>query len=426
MALDLMRYAAKGVVGLIGHEHTPGGTTEDIIQLKAEDGGESRGVLYSQGGEPTVVMIMHPRVDMSRHYLVPDLINSGYAVFCQEGRWTNNDAPTIHEILLADIAAGMRFLKDTKGFKQVVCVGNSGGGSLFAFYQAQASTKPPGRLIDTAAGDPYDLNAVTMPPLDGAIILAAHGGQGKYLMSSIDPSVTDETDPLSKDPALDMYNPDNGFQEPPTWTQYDPEFIERYRQSQVRRIARIDAIARRHIKEQRLYQALMAEPGFANKSFADREEITQRAVAGRYMTINRTEANLAFCDRTLDPSTRDYGSLWSRRPDIFNYTEAGFCKIMTPRGWLSTWSGLSSRAVTGENIKTVKIPTLLLYYTSDNCIFPSLADDLLAASGAPDKELVLMEGDHFGYPNPDKPNEGARQQAGVTVASWLKERYPGR
>jgi len=424
MALDLFRYEAKGACGLIGHETTPTGTTEELVPLKAEDGGESRGVLYSRGREQTAVIIMHPRVEMSRHYLIPALIEAGYAVFGQDGRWLNNDAATIHEVLLADVAAGVRFLKEVKDYRQVVCVGNSGGGSLYTFYQAQAATQPPGRLTDTAAGDPYDLNKITMPLLDGAIILAAHGGQGKYLMASIDPSVTDETDPTSKDPALDMYNPANGFQEPPAWSSYEDDFIAQYTQGQRVRISRIDAIARRHIEEQRFYQGLMNEPGFAEQSFGAREEVTQRAVSGRYLTINRTEANLAFCDPSIDPSTRDYGSLWSRRPDLFNYTEAGFCKIMTPRGWLSTWSGLSSRAVTMENIPRVRIPTLLLYFTGDNCIFPSLANELLQASGASDKELVFMEGDHFGYPNPEKPTKGGRIPAGEIVTSWLRDRFP--
>jgi hypothetical protein len=426
MALDLLRYEAKGIAGLLGHDRTPSGTHEDLAPLTAEDGGESRGVLYSRGRENTAVIIMHPRVSMTRHYLVPALLEGGYAVFGQEGRWTNNDAPMIHEILLADIAAGVRFLKETKDYQAVVCVGNSGGGSLFAFYQAQAATEPPGRLTDTAAGDPLDLNEIAMPALDGAIILAAHGGQGKYLMSSIDASVTDENDPLSRDRTLDMYDPDNGFEEPPTPSRYSDAFIARYTRAQEVRVARIDAIARGYIEEQRFYQALMAEPDFGTRSFDERKAITQRAVVGRYMAINRTEANLRFCDPHIDPSSREYGSLWSRRPELFNYTEGGFCKVMTPRGWLSTWSGLSSRAVTTDNIRNVTVPTLLLNYTGDNCAFPPLAEQLLEASGASDKELVFLEGDHFGYPNPDKPGEGGREAASRTVVSWLKDRFPAR
>jgi hypothetical protein len=43
---------------------------------------------------------------MSRHYAMPALLEAGYATFDHQSRWLNNDIACIHEILLADIAAG--------------------------------------------------------------------------------------------------------------------------------------------------------------------------------------------------------------------------------------------------------------------------------------------------------------------------------
>lgn len=138
--------------GLIDFATLPAGVTQEIIPLQAQDGGASRGVLYTRGGEKTVVCFMHPRADISRHYAMPALLEAGYATFGHQNRWLNNDIACIHEMLLVDIAAGVRFLKEVKGFQHVILFGNSGSGSLYGFYQAQAATAPPGRLTDTPAG----------------------------------------------------------------------------------------------------------------------------------------------------------------------------------------------------------------------------------------------------------------------------------
>src|SRR2546422_9277604 len=139
------RYSASGS-SLISFSQLPAGAAYEVVPLRAEDRGESKGVLYTKGGEKTVVGLMHPRGDMSRHYAIPYLLEGGYAAFGQEGRWPNNDIACIHEMLLPDIAAGVKFLKAERGFQQVGFIGNSGGGSLYSFYQGQAGTGAPGRL----------------------------------------------------------------------------------------------------------------------------------------------------------------------------------------------------------------------------------------------------------------------------------------
>ena len=160
------------------------------VTLEAADGGIGSGVLYGRGRERTVVCFMHPKADMSRHYAIPALLEAGYAAFGQNSRWLNNDELCVHENLLLDVAAGIRFLRG-RGFEKIVLAGNSGGGSLYTFYLAQSATEPPGRLTETPAGDRLDLNAHELPPVDGLIILAAHLGEGVILQQMIDPSVTD-------------------------------------------------------------------------------------------------------------------------------------------------------------------------------------------------------------------------------------------
>ncbi len=421
---QIPRYTNLGP-SLWSFEKLPSGVSIENVPLLAQDKGESAGVLYTRGGERTVVCMMHPRGDMTRHYAMPYLLEAGYAAFGQAGRWVNNDVGLIHEMLLTDVAAAIRFLREKKGFERVVLLGNSGGGALYSFYQSQAATKPPGRLQDTAAGDPYDLNAMELPEADGIVQLATHLGQGVLMLSVIDPSVVDEDDPLSRDATLDMYDAANGFRELPASSDYAPEFLARYREAQRVRVARIDAIARGHVAEQREWRKRLMDPTFEKLPLAERQWAERRAFVGRYMEIHRTEANPAYTDLSLFPSKREIGSFFALRPDVFNYLEAGFGKYQTPRAWLSTWSGLSSRAATLACLPKLTLPTLVIAYTGDNAVFSCDTDAIYEGSPAADKKHVHVDGDHLGLPTPAAP-AGGREQALRHVTEWLRERFPGR
>lgn len=75
-----------------------------------------------------------------------------------------------------------------------------------------------------------------MPVPDAAIFVAPHVGQGELLARMIDPSVTDEADPLSVDPSLDPYATANGFTTPPNSSHYTAEFVASYRTAQRQRV----------------------------------------------------------------------------------------------------------------------------------------------------------------------------------------------
>ena len=127
---------------LLGFDSAPAGVVPETVILTAQDQARSKGVLYARGGERTAVCVLHPRGDMSRHYLIPYLVDAGYAAFGQESRWPGNDMTATHEVLLIDIAAAMRFLRE-RGYRHIVSLGYSAGGSVYSFYQAQAVTPPP-------------------------------------------------------------------------------------------------------------------------------------------------------------------------------------------------------------------------------------------------------------------------------------------
>jgi hypothetical protein len=392
------------------------------VELEAADGGLCGGMLYTTGNKhKTVVCFMHPKADMSRHYAIPALVAAGYAAFGQNSRWLNNDELCVHETLLLDVAAGLRFLRE-RGFENIVLVGNSGGGSLYTFYQAQASTAPPGRLTETPAGDPCDLNAYDLPTADGFVHLAAHLGEGKILMQMIDPSVTEESDLFSCDAALDPFNPDNGYRLPPESSRYSPEFVERYRAAQHARVERLDARARSLLRARTEARGEMRDSSFFQRPLREQSPALRRAVGCPYMVIYRTEADLRAMDLSLDPSERDAGTLFSYRPDLSNYMEFGFARVCTPRAWLSTWSGISSNADVVRNAPKVKVPSLVIHYSGDNAIFPGDARAAFEANGASDKRIDSVPGDHYGFGVGTQERSGA-PEALKKIVDWLKERF---
>ncbi|MGH3242265.1 MAG: hypothetical protein ACRDNL_17950 [Spirillospora sp.] len=110
---------------------------------------------------------------------------------------------------LAEIGTGVRWLRERAGARRIVLLGNSGGGSLMAAYQSQA-VEPN---VTPVAGMRSVPAIEDLPPGDLFVALAAHPGRPEVLTAWMDASVTDETDPLSADPALDPFDPGNG---PPT------------------------------------------------------------------------------------------------------------------------------------------------------------------------------------------------------------------
>ena len=394
---------------------------QESVALEAQDGGLSSGILHTKGKSKTVICFMHPKADMGRHYAIPALVEAGYAAFGQNSRWINNDELCVHETLLLDVAAGVRFLRD-RGFEKIILCGNSGGGSLYAFYIAQSSTTPPGRLTETPSRDPFDLNGYDLPTVDGYVNLAAHLGEGVILMGMIDPSVTDENDPLSCDPSLDPFNPDNGFRRPPESSRYAPEFVTRYRAAQRARVERLDGIARDKLKQRHIARKEMFATDFSNRAWPEQAQVMRGAVVCPYMIVYRTEADLRMFDLSLDPSERDAGSLFSYRPDLTNYMEFGFARVQTPRAWLSTWSALASNAALVKTAPKITVPSMLIYYRGDNAIFPTDAKAAFDAIGAADKTFASAPGDHYGFAVGTQERSGA-PQALAQVVAWMKERF---
>ena len=403
----------------------------EAVYLEATDTAQSFGILYRPANRApkAVVYLMHPRAEFTRHYVVPPFTARGYAVFGQNSRYINNDTDMVHERLLLDIAAGLRYLKEA-GFERIVLLGNSGGGSLLGFYQSQASRAPAKRLAMTPGGEPIDLTQEVMPEGDLYIAVAAHLGEGRFMLNVIDPSVLDENDPTAVDHESDMYNPANGYRPFPEPSHYDRQWLAEYRKRQVARSHRLDKIAREHIAEHAYFRNQLRDPGYAALPEAARGMVARRARLWKYMVIYRTLANPAYLDPTIDPSNRPVGSIFSPAdPIIGNYGPGGLARTMTPRGWLSTWSGTSSQAELPDTIRHVTVPTLIVFADGDCDIFPSEQEELLEKSGAEDKLLrTLPWADHYLYPVGEEGKKLAdpRERLIEMIIPWIEERLGSR
>lgn len=386
----------------------PDGVATSVHELSTSDDAKVTGVLRVPRGATTVVTLMHPRQDVTHHPMVPYLLTMGYGVWTQGSRSPNNDLNLLHEQAIIDFAAGHVLLRD-KGFG-VYSLGHSGGGTLAAFYCQQAALPADQRLATTPSGRPIPLADTAMPLPDGCIFLAPHPGQGALLQRLIDPSVVDESDPLSVDPDLDPFNPANGFRPAPQSSSYDEAFIIRYRAAQEDRVRRLDARAREYVSEAQQ----------ANRAFKSGGDVAdrRRAIAPRVMTVFRTDADLRNIDLSLDRNDRPYGSLFGRRPDLTNYGLVGFGRLSTAEAWLSTWSALSTNATFLDCAPGVTVPTLLLEFTGDQASYPADITAMSAAVAASDLTVQSVPGTHFGGPVAKGAVTGT-SLAAQRIESWL-------
>lgn len=366
----------------------------ESIRLVAPDGGLTRGLLWTppSGRWKTAVILSHPRADFSVHYACPLLAAAGYAVCGFGTRYMNNDTDCIHEKAALDVK-GVADEMIRRGAEAVIMLGNSGGGSLTALAHTEFGVG------------------------DGWVGIAAHPGEGVFMSQAIDPSLDDESDPFSVVPELDMYNPENGWRPWPESCAYDRGWLETYRAAQLARVARLDAIARESIEFADMARAKSRSIDKATDQ-ATWQYWRARAVWTKYMAIYRTLANPAYLDLSIDPDDRAMGSLFaSPDPMEANHQRNGLARTMTARGWLSTWSALSSRARMSDTMPNIRIPTLLIHPTADIEIRRREAQEICDSSGAADKTFLEIAGaQHY--------LEGHRRQALDVVIEWMRKRFP--
>jgi pimeloyl-ACP methyl ester carboxylesterase len=323
-------------------------------------------------GVRIAAIVIHPTSNFMGHYLLDPLSKRGIATLGLNTRYMGNDAVLLLERAIQDLGAGVKWLRE-QGFDRVVLIGNSGGGALVSFYQAQAERLD---ITHTPAGDPIDLEPNDLPPAHGIVLCAAHLGRSRLMQTWIDPSVFDETDLLSSDPALDMFAPHNG---PP----YTAEFLMRYRTAQIERVGRIESWVRARLRQ------LRAIPdGPRDQAFV----------------VNRTLADPRCLDPELDSNDRVPGTTVWGPPRAQNYAANSMGRYTSLTGFLSQWSA-SSRGDGPTNLARTSVPVLLMEHTADPSVFPSDNDAWAEAAGDRVTRRRLQGGNHYLQGRPDLVNE---------------------
>jgi acetyl esterase/lipase len=353
---------------------------------RAGSGGHPCQGLYHRGvgRKPKVAMIaVHYQIDFSEHYLADYMATRGIGFLGWNTRFRGFESSFMLDHALVDIGVGVRWLREVQGVETIVLLGNSGGGSLMAAYQAQAVDPhiTPMEGMRPAAG----LNE--LPAADGYVASAAHPGRPDVLTAWMDAAVIDENDPVATDSDLDLFDPRNG---PP----YSEDFIARYRSAQVTRNNAITDWAEVELKRVRA-------AGFSDRPF----------------TVMRTWADPRMIDPTLEPTKRPPNMCYVGEPVKANRSTHGIAATSTLRSWLGMWSLRHAQTRAEPHLARIDCPAIVINAQQDTGVYPSDAQRIYNALASSDKTRCSIDTDHY-FTTP-----GARSEKADTIARWIAKRW---
>jgi len=355
------------------------GGAEDIVMVFCT-------LIRTEQPSETCLVTMHPIGGTGWLPVMSQFARAGVHVLACDSRYRGADYALNMEKVTMDLGSAVRHAREVLGYKHVVLLGWSGGGSLSAFYQAQA--EQPTVTSSPCGGGP-DLTTAGLLPADAVVMMAAHVSRHGTLTEWIDPSITDEKDPDKRDSDLDLYS---GLILPP----YEPDFLARYRAAQVARNRKITAWVKHKLAELR-------DAGRENEEFA--------------FVTHGTMADPRWLDPSVDPNDRVPGTCYLGDPRVVNNGPVGLARFCTLRSWLSQWSFDDANACGPTSLAKVTKPVLVVGNTADDACTPSHTNALFDAVAHERKAKVEIKGaNHYYMGQP----ELAAEATGV-VLDWLRD-----
>ena len=398
--------------------------------------GAVKGVLYTPDSGPAphvAVLLIHRTSNFLAHLATTELAARGFMVLAMNPRSDNNEAAVSFEDNALDIKSGIEFLRKQPGITKVLLFGHSGGGPATSFYQAVAETGPsycqgPNKLVECAN------TLAGLPRADGLILVDAHPGVSVNGLRSINAAVLDERDPRKIDPALDPFNPANGYD--PRSPHYSDAFKQKYFKAQAARMNRLIDEARRRLA--------------AMKAGSDvyRDDDVFPIVRGEGARLMEIDPSVHHATKAPQKLIRNDGSVVTQivesvRP-VGRGTEAANAAFATGTRLLTLRSFLSANAIRAKDsmddidwcssnnstpcaVQHISVPLLVTamgahYFVRDNEIHYEMA-------ASKDKDFVVIEGATHGI-RPCTACERTPGQYGNSVrnffdyvARWITARF---
>ncbi len=343
-------------------------------------------LIRSEVSSDTCLITMHPVGGTGWLPIINEFVKKGVDVLACDGRYRGADYALNMEKCVVDLGMAVKHARDVLGYKKIVLLGWSGGGSLSAYYQSQAENPT---VTSSPCGGGADLTQADLQPVDGMIQMAAHISRHGTLTQWMDASILDETNPDKRDPALDIYGEE-------VTIPFSDEFLRRYRDAQIARNRKITAWVKHKLQQ-------LADKGRENEEFA--------------FTTHGTMADPRWLDPAVDPNDRQPRWCYLGEPKIVNNGPIGLARFSTLRSWLSQWSYDDANADGPRSLAHVTKPVLVIGNTADDACTPSHTQAIYDGVGHDNKQLKHVEGaTHYYFMQPDKAEEAAN-----IVINWLEE-----
>jgi pimeloyl-ACP methyl ester carboxylesterase len=399
-------------------------------------GGAAKGALYKPDAGPAphvAVLLIHRTANFLGHLATTELAQRGFLVLAMNPRSDNNEAVVDFERNALDIKSGIEFLRKQPGITRVVLFGHSGGGPATSFYQAVAEKgaaycQGANKLVQC------DSSLAGLPKADGIVLVDAHPGVSVNGLRSLNPAVLEEGNPRKTDPALDPYNPANGYD--PKSPHYSDAFKQKYLKAQSARMNRLIDLA----------QKRLAAMKAGTDAYPDDDLfLVVRGEGARLMELDpsihhttKAPQKLIKNDGTIVTQIVESVRPIGRGSEASNASFANGTRLLTIRSFLSAnairsndamddidWCSTNNSTVCA--VKSISIPILITamgahYFIRDNEIHYEVA-------ASQDKDFVVIEGATHGI----RPCTACEKTPGQYsnsvknffdyVAGWMGKRF---